>query len=110
MKAIIILGCEGRQDSSFKFCSGVENIVVDLEVIVTSDDYMTLVEYMDKVVNIFNSQCYNSNIISNALYKMYELNFFDDTKYKYISHFYRMHERCGLTLKCLPKGYKNNKS
>ena len=107
MKCIITLSCEGRQDNNFNFCSGVKNIIVDLETIVTSENYLNLMEYMDKVVNIFNTPCFNSNIIINALYKIYELNFLDDKKYEYISHFYRMHEKCGLILKCQFKGNDN---
>jgi len=99
MKAIIILGCEGREDNNFKFCNGVENNLIDLEEISFNDNYDILMEYMDKIVKVFDSPCCKSNIISNALYKIYELNFFDDVKYKYISHFYRMHERCGLVMK-----------
>ncbi len=99
MKTIIILGCEGREDNNFKFCNGVENILIDLEETMFDDSYDALLEYMDKVVKIFDAPCCKSNIVSNALYKMYELSFFDDVRYKYISHFYRMHERCGLIMK-----------
>ena len=33
MKAKLILKCEGRQDEGFNFCSGVSNIIIDLEKI-----------------------------------------------------------------------------
>ena len=103
MKFTINLSCEGRQENGFKFCSGAENTILDLDEIINSEDYLKMLDYLDKVTKVFNKPCYTSNIISNALYKMYELNYFSEEQYKNISYFYRMHEVCGLILKCLPK-------
>ena len=106
MKATINLACEGRQDGGFRFCNGVENVVLDLEEIEFSDDYEALLEYMDKIPKIFDNPCCSINVIGNALYKIHQFNFVNEEEYSYISHFYRMHERCGLILKCVLKGKK----
>ena len=103
MQAVVILGCEGRQDDGFKFCNGVNNVLLDLEKISNSDNYDQIMDYLDKVVGVFKNPCCKPNIISNAIYKMYELSFFNDIEYKYISHFYRMHDRCGLVLTAVLK-------
>ena len=31
MKAVILLGCDGRQDNGFIFCRGVNNVVLSLD-------------------------------------------------------------------------------
>jgi hypothetical protein len=100
MKAHMILGCEGRQDEGFHFCSGVSNIIIDLENIIASENYLELIQYLDNVPKIFDNPCFKSHIISNTIYKIYELGYISDKKYKYISHFYEMHKRCGLILYC----------
>lgn len=110
MKATIALACEGRQDKGFILCNGAENVILDLEQIEFSEDYENLLEYLDKVVGIFDKPSCKNGHIGNALYKIYQYGYVNDEEYKFISHFYRMHEICGLVLKCIPKGLKNESS
>jgi hypothetical protein len=98
MKAIITLKCEGRQDKGFRFCSGVENEILDLEKIEIKENYIDLIKYIDRVTGIFDGPCFKLQVISNAIYKMFEMGFIDDLTYKYFSHFYEMHKKCGLIL------------
>lgn len=108
MKALIILGCEGRQQDGFHFCNGVENTILDLESINASPNFKELIKYLDVITGIFDSPCLNNNILSNTLYKIYEMGYVNDKFYKYIFHFYDTHKRCGLILKCIPKELKND--
>lgn len=108
MKALVILGCEGRQDDLFRFCNGVDNIIIDLENINASPNFKELIKYLDTNTKIFDGPCFNNNIISNTLYKIYDMGYMDEKRYKYIFYFYEMHKRCGLILKCLPKEMVND--
>ena len=99
MKAIIILKCEGRQDKGFHFCSGVENEILDLEKIEATENYIALIKYLDGVTKIFNEPCFKSHVISNTMYKLFEMGFIDEVKYKCFSYFYEMHKRCGVYIK-----------
>ena len=103
MKATITLQCEGRIDDGFRFCAGVENIILDLEKIKHTDNYVGLIKYLDKVPKIFDEPCFNSNIIANTIYKIYDMGYIPDVKYKFITHFYTFHNRCGLCLRAVPK-------
>ena len=103
MKACIILKCDGRQDNGFVFCSGVSNVVLDLEKIQNTANYLDLIKYLDKVPKIFDKPCFKHHIIANAIYKIYEMGYISDEIYKYIAHFYQMHGHCGLILLCVPK-------
>jgi hypothetical protein len=103
MKCIIILSCEGRDDSGFKFCSGVENTVLDLDGLEVTENYLDLIKYLDTTPEIFDRPCCKSHVISNAIYKMYELGYLDEELYARISDFYKFHGRCGLVLRALPK-------
>jgi len=103
MKAILVLGCEGRQDDGFKFCNGVSNTILDLEKINASDNYMTLIKYLDRVANLFINPCCDINIIGNTIYKLYELNYINEKTNNYYIHFYNLHKRCALILQILPK-------
>ena len=98
MKCNIVLSCEGRQDKGFIFCNGVENVILDLEKIEFSDNYEALLEYMDKVPKIFDNPCSKINVIGNVLYKIHQFDFVNEEEYSYISHFYRMQQRCGIIL------------
>jgi len=103
MRAYIILECEGRQDEGFYSCSGVKNTIVDLEKERASENYIELIKYLDKVPKLFEGPCFKAHIISNAVYKMYELGYISEKMHKYIAHFYQMHKRCGLILRAEPK-------
>ncbi|KKL92217.1 hypothetical protein LCGC14_1886910 [marine sediment metagenome] len=103
MKGYTILGCDGRQDDGFKTCSGVRNIILDLEKIEASENYLELIKYLDKVPKIFDGPCFKPHIISNAICKMYEMGYISDKLHQYIAHFYGMHRLCGLILECCPK-------
>jgi hypothetical protein len=59
MKAFLILSCEGRQDDGFHFCNGVENIILDLEKVEASKDYVNLIkgdEFLSQRFITFNHQ------------------------------------------------------
>lgn len=99
MKCIITLSCEGRQDNGFRFCSGVENIILDLDGLEVTDNYLEIIEYLDNVTGIFDSPCCKSSVITNSIYKMYELNYLNEEIYTRVTDFYRFHNRCGLILK-----------
>ena len=103
MKALIILGCEGRQQDAFHFCSGVENIILDLESINASENFKELIKYLDGVSKLFDGPSFDNNVIINTVYKIYDMGYINETFYKYVYHFYDMHKRCGLILKILPK-------
>lgn len=103
MQANLVLECEGFRQGQFCFCAGVKNTIMDLESIKYKDNYFDTILYLDKVSNIFNNKCNNYNIITNTIYKMYQLEHIEDDRYKAISYFYKMHERCGLLLYCEPK-------
>ena len=99
MKACVELSCEGRQDDGFHFCSGVSNIILDLETIKHKEGFKDLVMYLDKVPKLFDGACFNNNVISNTMYKLYQDGYISEVKYKYITQFYSFHMRCGLILK-----------
>lgn len=103
MKANIILCCDGRQNKDFVFCSGVKNDILDLEKIFPQDKYIYLIKYLDSVVKIFDRKCFTTSVITNALYKFYELGVISDNMYKDISDFIKIHARCGLILYAQPK-------
>ena len=103
MKAVIILSCEGRLDKDFRFCSGVQNTVLNLEGLEITENYLELIKYLDNVSGIFDKPCCKSHIITNTLYKSYELGYLNDELYRRISDFYKFHNRCGLILSAKPK-------
>lgn len=103
MKVNLFLGCEGLTLNNFRFCSGVRTCVLDLETIIGQHQF-DLIKYLDSTVKIFEGPCNKLNLISNTMYKLYEMQFIDETMYKNISYFYNMHKRCGIILFCEPKG------
>jgi len=109
MNCIILLSCEGRQDEGFKFCVGVENVILDLEEIGTTENYLQMIEYLDKTTKIFETKCFERNVITNAIYKIYELGYMTENKYNLMCNFYQFHARCGLILSALPKDMYEDK-
>lgn len=103
MKCILLLSCEGRQDNGFRFCSGVENLVLDLDGLEASENYLPLIEYLDKIPKIFDNPCCKSHGVSNAIYKIWEMGYLKDELYRRIADFYKFHHRCGLILTAQPK-------
>lgn len=103
MKCLITLSCEGREDNGFKFCSGVENTILDLDGLEVTENYLDLIKYLDNIPKIFDGPCCKSHIITNAIYKIYEMGYLEGEIYIRISDFYKFHNRCGLILKALPK-------
>jgi len=102
MKAYLILSCDGRVDGNFTFCSGVKNIILDCDKIKNLKNYSELINYLDVNTKLFNGSCFNNNIITNTIYKIYELGFINEEKYNRIIHFFQWHKRCGLCLKLEP--------
>lgn len=103
MKAVIILSCEGRQDNGFKFCSGVQNTILDLDGLEVTENYLDLIKYLDNVSGIFDKPCCKSHIVTNTVYKMHEFGYIDKEKYARLADFYKFHNRCGLILSARPK-------
>ena len=103
MKAVIILSCEGRIDKGFRFCGGVENVVLDLDGLQVFENYLDLIKYLDNLPKIFDGPCHKSHIITNAIYKLYEMSFINEELYKRLCDFYKFHNRCGLILHAKPK-------
>lgn len=103
MKCLVLLRCEGREDNGFRFCSGVENIIIDLDGLETTENYIDLIEYLNTVPKIFDRPCCKSHVVSNAIYKIWELGYIEDELYKRIGDFYKFHYRCGLILSCRAK-------
>lgn len=98
MKAILVLACEGRTDDGFQFCAGVENLLIDLEKITHTENYKALIQYLDRVPKIFDATCCNNNVITNTVYKIYELGYITEKRYKQIANFYKFHSYCGMVL------------
>lgn len=103
MKATLCLECEGFQYNGFYMCRAAKNIILDLEDIESLDNYFEIVQYLDHVVGIFNEPCNKYNIITNAIYKLYQMDVIGEELYKSISYFYKIHAKCSLVLSCEPK-------
>ena len=104
MKACVVFECEGRSDSGFQYCSGVSNVVLDLEKIPNREVYLQVVQYLDKVPKLFDRPNCNVAQITNTLYKIYDMGLMDERLYERIGHFIKHHSYCGLILKVKPKG------
>jgi len=102
MKAYIVFGCEGREESELILCSGIKNILLDLEGIERTENYLDLIKYLD-FIKIFDKSCFKTNVITNAICKIYEMGYMNDKKYEKLAYFYNMHRICGLSLCCIPK-------
>lgn len=103
MKAVLVIGCDGRVDDGFQFCSGVRNVLLDFEHQAHTANYRTLVEYLDISSKLFEGPCFNTNIISNTLYKLYELGYLTERIYGLTIQLFQWHKRCGLWIKIEPK-------
>ena len=103
MKAYIVLKCEGHQLDGFKFCAGVLNTVLDLELLEATSNYVALIKYLDGVAKLFNGPCVSANVISNALYKIYEMGYVNEKTHKYFAYWWDMHKRCGPILELVVK-------
>ena len=104
MKSILVLGCEGQQHNGFYLCHSVKNTILDLESIERSDDHFAVIKYLDQVVKIFDSPCNKYNVITNAIYKLYQMDIINEELYQSISYFYKIHAKCSLILTCEVKG------
>ncbi len=107
MKALLVLGCEGHYQFDLCFCKGVENVILDLEKIENTQSYFDIIQYLDSVPKVFEQICNKPHIISNAIYKLYELEYISEEMYKHINYFYEMHKRCGMILYVKPKTANN---
>lgn len=96
MEALLFLRCEGFEKDDFKFCSGVENMILDLQKIEHTEKYIELIQYIDKIPKLFEKPCVNQNIVSNLLFKLYELEYADDKAHKNFALFLENHRRCGI--------------
>lgn len=103
MKAVLVLACEGRTEGGFVFCRGVENVILDLEPIRARDDFKQLIQYLDSVPKIFDAPCCRSGIITNTIYKIYDMGFIDQDLYDKIGFFYKQHLYDGMVLFVRPK-------
>ena len=103
MKAVVVLKCEGHQLDGFTFCVGVSNVLLDLEGIEATPNYVGLIKYLDSVAKVFNGPCVNANVISNTIYKLHEMGYVDEKRYKYYGFFWTQHKGCGLILEAAVK-------
>jgi hypothetical protein len=103
MRALMILGCDGRVDDDFRFCSGVRNIILDFERIGHTSNYRTLIEYLDINSKLFDGPCCSTNVISNTTHKLFELGYLTEQVYNLTVQYFHFHRRCGLWLKIEPK-------
>jgi len=98
MKAEIILKCDGRTEKGLVFCSGVENVILDLEAVKAHENYTKLLEYLNNIARIFEAPCFKQNTISNTLHKIYEFGFLEEGRYNHIFRLVYLHRPCGLSL------------
>lgn len=98
MKAEIVLKCDGRIEDGFIFCSGVENVILDLEAAETNEKYLDLLDYLGKIVGIFHKSIIDTNIIGNVFYKMFEWEFISEKKYNNLFKLFHTHKMCGLLM------------
>jgi hypothetical protein len=98
MKAVIILKCEGLKIDGFRFCSGVENIVLDLESIERTEGYLSIIEYLDKVSKIFDSPCFKPHIIANTICRLQDAGYIDEKMNRCFSRYFTLHRDCGLIM------------
>jgi len=103
MKALLILKCEGHQMDGFVFCSGTRNIILDLEKISTTPNYVNYIKYLDNVSKLFAGPCVKMNIISNTMFKTHEIGYIDEKMYKYFSYYWEAHKRCSPILEIVLK-------
>ena len=102
MRASLILSCDGRVDEGFRFCSGVNNVLLNFENIQHTPNYRSLIEYLDINSKLFEGSCFSINIISNTLHKIFELGYLNEKAYNLAIQFFQFHKRCGLCLKIEP--------
>lgn len=87
----------------FHMCSPIENNILDLETVRASENYKELIQYIDRVPKLFEGPCCKTNLITNAIYKIYEYGYLEERIYKLIAYFYDKHKHCGLILRLKPK-------
>ena len=110
MKAALVLKCEGHKLDDFVFCSGTKTIILDLETIETTPNYVSLIQYLDGVTKLFDAPCVSMNTISSAMFKIFEMGYISEKVHKYFSYYWDMHKRCGLILECVPKEDEDNEN
>ena len=96
MNASVMLRCEGYQSNGFQHCSIVKNTILNLKDLEYTKNYYELIKYLDNVLGIFDADCNVASKISNAIYKMYQLDYIKEDLHKQIAYFYTMHKRCGM--------------
>jgi len=100
MKATLKLSCDGVIDNDFIICESVVNVILDLERAASTKNYSDLITYLDKVPKLFDGPCIcKTNTITNTIYKIYELGYVSDAKYRAISHFINLHFKHGMILR-----------
>lgn len=104
MKAEIVLKCDGRVEDGLVFCGGAENIILDLEEVVSNEKYLDFLDYLGKVVGIFHKQIMDTNVIGNVFYKMREWEFISEKRYNNLFKLFHLHRQCGLILFARLKG------
>lgn len=95
----MILSCDGRQDNGFSFCTGTQNIILDFEKIIHTNNYEDLIKYLDSTSKLFEGICFNGNIIINTIYKIFELEYINEIFYKQIINYFQWHRQCGICLR-----------
>ena len=102
MDAELHVGCEGYINEGFTFCKSIQNLLLDLSKIKHTDNYLTLIKYLDHI-KLFEKPCINSNVVLSCMYKVYELGYITENKYKLVCAFCQQHLRCCLKLELKAK-------
>lgn len=92
--AMLILGCHGRSDESFRLCHGVNNSILNT-IDLDDFEYERVMSFFDKACGLFDSSIsdYNkcSNIL-NILYKTHKV--INPDTLKKIQYYLDMHKKC----------------
>lgn len=99
MKKIkLILRCDGKSDERVVLCSSTKTVVLHLHELRHKEDYVQLLDYLDKVSKVFDGSQFNNNIIVNTLHKIHQLGFLEEKRYKILISWFYMHRPCGIIL------------
>ena len=101
MKMELILGCWGRENNNFSFCSSTSNVILDLTK--NTERNRNIAEFLDKMYGLFDKPLYTNihtavwNIQDKFSFKSNVV--FPEVFFKQIEEFCVVHKRCGLYLK-----------
>lgn len=97
LEAYLVLGCNGHSDDDgFVNCLGVENPILDLEIIEEAK-YERLLYFFENACDLFDRPMYNYNKCSNTLNMLHrDYGVITQNMLFHIQKFTRMHRECGI--------------